>query len=200
MAWSLDGTYFENCSCTAICPCTWSGLALPATTDRCNAMLAFRIDRGEVDGVDVSGLVFGMVVDSPRQMAEGNWRVGVLLDAAASEEQAQQLGAVLSGDLGGPPAMLTPLVGEMLGVESVEIDYAEEGRTHRVRFGDLVDMEVEDYLAGEHEEPVRMTNVFHPAATTLTVAPATRSRVSAFGITFGGEGTSGFSAPFSWAG
>ena len=26
MAWTLEGTYFENCSCDTICPCTWSGL------------------------------------------------------------------------------------------------------------------------------------------------------------------------------
>jgi hypothetical protein len=200
MAWTLEGTYFENCSCTAVCPCTWSGTTWPATSDRCNAMLAFHIDRGDIEGVDVSGLSFGMVLDTPKLMAEGNWRVGVLMDAGASAHQAGKLGAVLGGELGGPPAMLAPLIGEMMGVESVDIDYREDGRRHQVRFGDLVDMEVEDFVADDFEEPVRLTGVFHPAATTLTVAPATRSRVAAFGVEFDGTGTSGFSAPFAWAG
>ena len=44
MAWNLEGTYFENCSCDTICPCTWSGLTAPATHDRCLAMLAFHVD------------------------------------------------------------------------------------------------------------------------------------------------------------
>ena len=53
MAWSVEGTYFENCSCATICPCTWSGLTAKATNDRCYAMLAFHIDRGTIEGVDV---------------------------------------------------------------------------------------------------------------------------------------------------
>ena len=49
MAWTLEGTYFENCSCDTICPCTWSALTAKATHDRCLAMLAFHIDRGDVE-------------------------------------------------------------------------------------------------------------------------------------------------------
>ena len=59
MAWNLTGTYFENCSCDTICPCTWSGLTAPATHDRCLAMFAFHIDDGDIDGTDVSGLTAG---------------------------------------------------------------------------------------------------------------------------------------------
>ena len=107
MAWNLAGTYFESCSCDAICPCTWSGLAAKATNDRCNFFLAFRIETGQVDGVDVSGLSFGMLGDTPPVMSEGNWRVGLFLDAAGSDEQRAKLGAVLGGELGGPPATKT---------------------------------------------------------------------------------------------
>ena len=46
MAWTIEGTYFENCSCDTICPCAWSGLTAKATHDRCYAMLAFHVDRG----------------------------------------------------------------------------------------------------------------------------------------------------------
>src|SRR5207245_5518407 len=33
MSWKLEGDYYENCSCDAICPCTWSNLAHKATRD-----------------------------------------------------------------------------------------------------------------------------------------------------------------------
>jgi hypothetical protein len=36
--------------------------------------------------------------------------------------------------------------------------------------------------------------------TTLTVAPANAVNLSTFGIDWGREGQSGFSAPFSWSG
>ena len=59
---------------------------------------------------------------------------------------------------------------------------------------------MEDFVALEGREPVRLTNVFHPSNTTLTVAPARTVRLSTFGTDWGREGQSGFSAPFSWAG
>ena len=31
MAWNLEGTYYENCSCSAVCPCTSSNMTAPAT-------------------------------------------------------------------------------------------------------------------------------------------------------------------------
>jgi hypothetical protein len=199
MTWSLTGTYFESCSCDAICPCTWSGLSARATNDRCNFLLAFKIASGDVDGVDVSGLGFGMLGDTPPVMSDGNWRVGLFLDAAASDEQRAKLGAVLGGELGGPPAMLGPLIGEFLGVEVAPIDFEEGGGRHHVRIGEFVDIEVAEFTAGGHPEPVRLTNVFHPANTTLTVAPTVAATVSAMGVSFGRPGESGFAAPFAWS-
>ncbi len=198
--WSFEGTYFENCSCDLICPCTHSNFSMAADYDRCRALLAFHIDSGVVDGVDVSGLGFAMFVDAPPVMADGNWRMGLFLDANASSEQADKLGTVLSGSLGGPPAMLGPLIGEMLGVETVPFAFSDDGRRHQVRIGDGIDIEVEDYIPpGSEAGPVRLMNIVHPANTTLTVARATRSRVSAFGVELAGEGQSAFSAPFAWS-
>src|SRR5712691_6702794 len=101
MAWKVEGRYFENCPCDVLCPCTAS-LTLGADTERCTPALVFHIDSGDVDGVDVSELNVIAVGDTPRVMSEGNWRLGVILDAAASVEQAEKLGAVFSGQLGGP--------------------------------------------------------------------------------------------------
>lgn len=198
--WRFEGTYFENCSCDLICPCTHSNFSMAADYDRCRALLAFHIDSGVVDGVDVSGLGFAMFVDAPPVMADGNWRMGLFLDANASSEQADKLGTVLSGSLGGPPAMLGPLIGEMLGVETVPFAYSDDGGRHQVRIGDGIDIEVEDYIPpGSEAGPVRLMNIVHPANTTLTVARATRSRVSACGVELAGEGQSAFSAPFAWS-
>jgi hypothetical protein len=59
---------------------------------------------------------------------------------------------------------------------------------------------VEDFVAIEGHDPVQLTNVFHPSNTTLTVAPANAAHLSTFGIDWGREGQSGFSAPFAWSG
>ncbi len=199
MSWKLQGSYFETCSCDVICPCTAS-LALGATHDRCRVTLVFRIADGEVEGTDVSGLTVAAIADTPKVMSEGNWRLGVFIDAAASDEQAEKLGGVFSGALGGPMEALGPLVAENLGVERVPIEVREDGLLHSVRIGDGIDFEVEDVVpfGVESGEPARLTGIFHPAASELNVARATRSRIDAFGIQY--EGRAAFSTSrFAWA-
>ena len=201
MAWKLNGTYFENCSCEMPCPCTVSFDA-GADYDRCEVLLAFNIESGEVDGVDVSGRTVALVADSPKVMTDGNWKVGVILDDGASDEQAEKLGAVFSGQMGGPMAGLAPLIGEMLGVERLPVEYANDGLKHRYSAGEDVAVEIEDIVpfGVESGEPARLEGVFHPAGSTLAIARGQSSKVSAFGMSFGNEGKSAFSAPFSWAG
>ena len=104
-------------------------------------------ESGQINGVNVSGLSFALFLDTPPVMSQGNWRVGVYLDDAATDRQAEQLGTVLSGQAGGPPAMLAPLIGEMLGVEKTRITYSEDGRGHHVRIGEGIDVGVEDFVA-----------------------------------------------------
>src|SRR4051794_31710381 len=198
MAWKIQGTYFETCSCDVVCPCTAS-LALGADYDRCNVVLVFNIKDGDVDGTDVSGLSVAAVGDTPKLMTDGNWKLGVFIDDAASDEQAEKLGAVFGGQLGGPMEGLAPLIGENLGVERAAIEIKEDGLTHSIKIGDAVDFEIEDVVpfGVETGEPARLTGIFHPASSELTIAKAKRSSIDAFGIEF--DGKSAFSSPFSWA-
>lgn len=202
MAWRLEGTYFENCNCDMVCPCSTSGLTMPADNDRCRVVLAFHVDSGEVDGVDVSDLSVAVLADTPPVMADGEWRVGLFMDEAASPEQADKLGAVFSGELGGPMELLAPLIGEVLGMETAPIEYVDDGRRHRVRIGDFVEMEIEDFVPPQtpEGEVSKVTGVLHPANSTLTIARATDSQVKAFGLEFSNVGKNGHSAPFSWSG
>ena len=201
MAWIIKGNYFENCSCDVPCPCTVS-LDLGADRDRCHAFLVFEVESGEVDGVDVSGLTVAAIADTPKVMSEGNWRLGVLIDEQASDEQAEKLGAVFGGQLGGPMEALGPLVGEQLGLERVPMEVSHDNGTHRIRLGDGDEVEVQEIVSFGREDgqPARLTSIFHPAGEDLTVAKSTKSKVSALGIDFAYEGCSAFAAPFSWAG
>lgn len=200
MAWMLEGRYLENCSCDVPCPCTVS-LDLGADRDRCNAFLVFEVESGEVDGVDVSGLTVAAMVDSPKVMSDGNWRLGVLVDDQASDEQAERLAAVFGGQLGGPMEALAPLVGEQLGLERVPMEVSHENGTHRIKVGGDGELEVQEIVpfGKENGEPARLVGIFHPAGDDFAIAKATRSRISAFGIDFAFEGMSAFASRFSWA-
>jgi hypothetical protein len=171
-----------------------------ATYDFCRVTLVFGIDEGAVDGTDIGGTTVALIADTPKVMTEGNWKVGVFIDEGASDEQADKLVQVFSGQLGGPMAGLTPLIGEMLGVERVPIDVQHDGVRHSVRIGDAIDFEIEDIVpfGVETGEPIRFNGMFHPVGTDLTMAEAKRSKIKAFGIEY--EGKTGLSkSEFAWA-
>jgi hypothetical protein len=199
MAWSLKGSYVETCSCELMCPCNLS-FDHGATYDFCRVTLAFNIREGDVDGTDIGGCKVVLIADTPKVMTEGNWKVGVFVDDQASEEQADKLVQVFSGQLGGPMAALAPLIGEMRGVERAPIEFGGDGLTHTLRVGDSIDFEIQDIVpfGVETGRPIRFDGMFHPVGSDLTMAEAKRTQIGAFGIEY--EGKTGLSkSEFSWA-
>jgi hypothetical protein len=199
MSWNLKGDYVETCSCELMCPCNLS-FDHGATYDYCRALLVFDIREGDIEGTDVGGRKVAAIIDTPKVMTDGNWKLGVFIDEGASDEQTEKLVQVYGGQLGGPMAGLVPLVGQMLGVERVPIEIEHDGVRHSVRIGDAAEFVVEDIVpfGVETGEPVRFSGMFHPAGNDLTMAEAKSSRIDAFGIRY--EGKTGLSkSGFAWA-
>jgi hypothetical protein len=97
-------------------------------------------------------------------------------------------------------AALAPLVGEMLGVERAPIEVVDDGLSHRVTVGNVIDFEIQDIVPFgiETGQPIRFDGMFHPVGSNLTMAEAQRSSIDAFGIRY--EGKTGLStSEFSWA-
>jgi hypothetical protein len=199
VAWNLRGNYVETCSCELMCPCNLS-FDHGATYDFCRATLAFEIREGEIEGTDIGDLNVVAIIDTPKVMTDGNWKLGVFIDDRADDEQADKLQRVFTGALGGPMAGLVPLVGEVLGVQRAPIEVLHDGLRHSVRIGNDVDFEVQDIVpfGVETGQPIRFDGMFHPAGSDLTMAEATRSSINGFGIQY--EGKTGLSkSGFAWA-
>jgi hypothetical protein len=182
-----------------MCPCNLS-FDHGATYDFCRASLVFDIREGSIEGTDIAGCKIAIIIDTPKVMTEGNWRVGVFVGDEADDGQFGQLVRVFSGQLGGPMAALAPLIGEMLGAERAAIEIDHDGLRHSVRITGGIEFEIEDIVpfGVESGEPVRFDGMFHPVASNLTMAEARRSRIDAFGISY--EGRTGLStSDFSWA-
>jgi hypothetical protein len=199
MSWNLKGSFVETCSCELMCPCNLT-MDHGATYDFCRATLAFHIREGEVDGTDVRGRSVVAIIDTPKVMTDGNWRLGMFVDDQATDEQFDKLVKVFSGQLGGPMAGLAPLVSEILGVERAAIEIRDNGLRHSVRVGEAIEFEVQDIVpfGVETGRPVRFDGMFHPAGSNLTMAEAQRSRINAFGIQYEGK-TAVSTSEFSWA-
>ena len=81
--------------------------------------LVFHINDGRYGRVNLAGLNAVLAVHATGPMAEGNWSVAAYLNARASAEQQEALGAIFSGAAGGLPAALGPLTGTNLGARVV---------------------------------------------------------------------------------
>src|SRR5260370_8998459 len=109
MSWHVEGTYFENCNCDFECPCTVTP-GQPATGDRCTFLVAFNIQRGEIEGVAVGGHAVARLAETPKQMGDGNWRAVWTIDYQASKQSFLKPTALLTGHPGQPtPYHLPPI-------------------------------------------------------------------------------------------
>lgn len=106
---------------------------------------------------------------------------------------------MFSGGRGGPPAALAPLIGQLLGVERATMRYADDDRRHRLTAGDLIDMEIEDYVPPGGSEVATLTGMVVTPDPTVTIATAVKATVRAFGFDRGNTGRNGHSAAFAWA-
>src|SRR5712692_3443780 len=91
--WRIEGEYLENCNCEVLCPCLLGprnargGAMARPTEGHCDVPLVFQIREGASGATSLAGTHVALLVYTPGAMGEGNWRVGLYLDAAASAEQ-----------------------------------------------------------------------------------------------------------------
>src|ERR1051325_5082168 len=120
MAYHLEGRLLEVCDCRVLCPC-WIGEDPDNGT--CDSVLAYRFDKGEIDGLDVAGRTVAIVSHIPGNVLNGNFRIALYLDEGTSDAQFAALLDLYSGRLGGPVAELAKLVGEVVSVERAPIRF-----------------------------------------------------------------------------
>lgn len=173
MAYTLEGRLLEVCDCKTLCPC-WVGEDPDNGT--CKGTLAWHIDKGAIDGVDVSGLTFAALCDIPGNILEGQWRMIAYVDDKASKAQEEAILAAWTGKKGGPLADLSQLVGEVVGVERVPMTFEVEGGEGRLRIGKAISADLAPFK-GPDEQPTSLVNsVF----STIPGSPAYVGKASSY--------------------
>ncbi len=194
--WKVNGTYFEACNCAAACPCVF--LSAP-TEGECTAIIAWHIDQGSSGGVKLDGLNVAMLVYTPGHMLQTKWKVALYLDDQASADQQAALGGIFSGQAGGHLAALAPLIGEVMGVKAVPIEYLANGKTRSLRIPDLAEVEIEA-MEGQGGELVTINH--HPftpvPGQAAVVSTSKRLNIHDHGIALEISGKNGFYSPFAY--
>jgi len=149
-----------------LCPC-WIGEDPDNGT--CQAVVAYHLDRGEIRGVDVSGLSFVGVAFIPGNVLAGNMTQVIFVDDDASEEQEQALLAAFTGELGGPLADLAELVSEVKEIRRAPISHTIEEGAGTLRVGDdTVLANMEPYRGPDGTETTLHNSIF----STVPGSPA----------------------------
>lgn len=157
MAYTLEGRLLEVCTCNAVCPC-WVGEDPDNGT--CDGTLAWHFDNGNIDGVDVSGLTFGVVAHIPGNVLAGHWRTVAFMDERATKAQEDAILAVWGGKKGGPVAELAKLIDEVVKVERVPITFDIHDGKGRLRMGNAVAADIEPFRGATDKPTVLTDTVF----------------------------------------
>jgi hypothetical protein len=195
--YSLEGTLLEVCSCGVLCPC-WVGE--DPDGGECTSVVAYRVDRGQVAGVDVSGHSAVMVNHIPGNVLAGNWEVVLLVDDGATSEQRDALVGVFSGRFGGPLADFAQLIGTVKGVESVPISHQVSGGTGTLRIPGIVEAEMAPYRGPDGSVTTLRDSIFSTVpGSPAWVSRATRHRVNLpqYGMSWEYEGSNAIQADWT---
>ncbi|MBI4475511.1 MAG: DUF1326 domain-containing protein [Acidobacteria bacterium] len=176
MGYQVKGRLLEVCTCGTLCPC-WVGEDPDGGT--CDSCLAWHIDAGVIEGVDVSGRTLAAAVHIPGNVLKGNWKAAMYLDDGTTPQQQDAILKVWTGKLGGPIADLAKLITDVVSVERARIDFNVQGGKGTLRIGQIVDAELEPFKGATGESTTLHDSIF----TTIPGSPAYVGKATRFRLT-----------------
>jgi hypothetical protein len=139
MPYEMRGRFFEACDCSVPCPCWFEQ---DPDEDECTGLIAWQVERGDINGFDVSGLtVVSLSQHGGHRERPEHVRVALVIDERADEGQFIAMQEAFSGKLGGPLAELGSLYPQPDLIERAPLSFTSDGRSMRLRVGPRVDIE-----------------------------------------------------------
>jgi len=175
MGYQVKGQLLEVCTCKTLCPC-WVGDDPDGGT--CDGCLAWHIDEGAINGVDVSGRTIVAMVHIPGNILKGNWKALLFVDEASTPQQQEAMLNVWSGKLGGPIADMAKLIGEVVGVERVPITFNVEGVKGTLRIGKAIEADLQPFVGATGQPTALHDSIF----TTIPGSPAYVGKASKYKV------------------
>jgi len=161
MAYQLEGSSLEACTCEGSCPC-WAGYE---PNEGCDTVLSWYIHNGTVEDVDVSGRAVAVVAGVPcSALNQGTASATLYVDDEATPKQEEALLNVWTGRMGGPVADVAHLFGEVASMERAPITFSVDGIKGMLRIG----QEIQADTAPLREAEGRSTTI---QESVLSTAP-----------------------------
>lgn len=167
MAYQLEGSSLEACTCEGYCPC-WSGYE----NEGCGTVLSWHIDNGTIEGVDVSGRAVAVAANTlcSGVANQGAASATLYVDDEATPEQEEALLNAWTGKLGGPVADLAQLFGEVTGTERAPITFNANGGKGTLAIGQEIEAGTTPLWEAEGRAHTIHGNALSTASTADTTA------------------------------
>ena len=136
--WSIEGSYYESCNCTAVCPCRRLNGAPGGDSvyGVCQFLLSWNIKSGAAEGFDLSGRQVVMAGFYRDIEPDKPWTVKLFIDDKAKPEQFRELERIFLGKAGGNMAF-TGFISTIIDSESAAIVLVHESGRETIKLGVL---------------------------------------------------------------
>jgi hypothetical protein len=196
-SWNLKGTVVIACNCDYGCPCNFN--ALPSH-GKCEGGWTWHVEKGSVGGVALDGLNFGVYVNWPGAIHEGNGEGVIFVDERADDRQREAIATLMSGNVGGPWGVLAKTWPKVHGPKRVRYEVEVNGIASRVKAGDSLSIEsttIQNPVTGADVHP----GMVLPEGIIVKKADLGRSKVFKLGDDISMDHTGQYTAvgPFEYA-
>ncbi|HET6204103.1 MAG TPA: DUF1326 domain-containing protein [Planctomycetota bacterium] len=147
LAYAVAGEYFETTSCPIGCP---DMFGVDPPEEAIDALVAFRIVRGRVEGADLSGRTLAIAACADRR---GRWTGALFVDEAADAPSREAAARLVAERFGSRFERLLP-------PRSVPMEWRREGSRHLLRIGPeaaIGHFEI-DAVPGSEGRPITIAN------------------------------------------
>jgi len=173
--WGIKGHFLLNCNCDVFCNCPMSlGKAIPNSANgKCFSWWGIIIENGhaEVENgkIDISGINVAILLEVPGPLSMGGWTAGLYIDEKASDEAADALLKIFSGQAGGQTGWFSVMISNFLGVKRCPIDYNETENGWTYNIPNILEGTIEKEPGLNKGEDVKVSNLKYWVAPEIIV-------------------------------
>ena len=165
MSWRISGSYFESCSCEAICPCRSIG-GRPggrSTYGVCEFALSWLIESGHFGDVDLRGRAAVLAGFYSDDEPGSPWTAVLYVDARADDAQLDALADIFLGRAGGTSLRnYAAAIVNVVAVRRASIELEHDDPQRRISVRDHVEVTASDRVPSDEAVACGIPGLDHP--------------------------------------
>jgi hypothetical protein len=136
--WRMTVHNIEACNCSPGCNCQFTGFP---DKGNCEAIIGGEVKEGSYGEVSLAGVRYVIAFIYPKAIHQGGGNVALFIDERATREQAEAIGAILSGRAGGMPfEALAGTYGSVDGPIRAPIEMTVDGTRSHFRIPGVLEL------------------------------------------------------------